>query len=250
MSELNFERLSDYSWDLQAIVKGHIGMLPSYSSRLQVEDYNTMSTTMNDECSNDDAKRGTIAVTYVNNASMPPRRRRSKYKNTLVHQATEDRILSDKWNWRKYGEKIIKGSPFPRSYYRCSNSSGRCMARKQVEQSQSEEGKFVISYINDHNHDYPSRRPSQAGRSSKRFRTSNEVLTTTETLDMATMSLPQIANEKVVGAQWNKDDDRKAGFVGGEGVYEQNRVFEDDFFAGLEYLESIDMDFISCAEYS
>ena len=32
----------------------------------------------------------------------------------MVQQAGGDRILSDKWNWRKYGEKVIKGSPNPR----------------------------------------------------------------------------------------------------------------------------------------
>ncbi|KAH9612469.1 hypothetical protein KSS87_000300, partial [Heliosperma pusillum] len=86
-------------------------MSPS-NSWLQVKDYNTMITTMNDDdCPIDDTNRELIDVSYVANSSMtPPRRRRNKYKNIIVHQATEDRILSDKWNWRKYGEKIIKGS--------------------------------------------------------------------------------------------------------------------------------------------
>ncbi|GMN52301.1 hypothetical protein TIFTF001_021445 [Ficus carica] len=29
---------------------------------------------------------------------------------------------SDFWSWRKYGQKPIKGSPYPRGYYRCSTS--------------------------------------------------------------------------------------------------------------------------------
>nr|TKR74827.1 WRKY transcription factor 35 family protein [Populus alba] len=38
-------------------------------------------------------------------------------------------VPSDLWAWRKYGEKHIKGSPYPRGYYRCSSSKG-CLAKK------------------------------------------------------------------------------------------------------------------------
>eukprot|EP00967_Tisochrysis_lutea_P086757 scaffold122384_cov20-Tisochrysis_lutea.AAC.1 len=33
--------------------------------------------------------------------------------------------------WRKYGEKIVRDTPNPRSYYKCSDTS--CPARKTVE---------------------------------------------------------------------------------------------------------------------
>lgn len=37
----------------------------------------------------------------------------------------------DGYNWRKYGEKQVKGSPFPRSYYKCSHPG--CLAKKMIE---------------------------------------------------------------------------------------------------------------------
>ncbi|XP_038888987.1 probable WRKY transcription factor 69 isoform X1 [Benincasa hispida] len=61
---------------------------------------------------------------------------------------------SDSWAWRKYGQKPIKGSPYPRGYYRCSSSKG-CPARKQVERSRVDPSKLVITYAFDHNHQLP-----------------------------------------------------------------------------------------------
>ncbi|KAF9621835.1 hypothetical protein IFM89_028423 [Coptis chinensis] len=58
---------------------------------------------------------------------------------------------SDSWAWRKYGQKPIKGSPFPRGYYRCSSSKG-CPARKQVERSRLNPTMLLITYACDHNH--------------------------------------------------------------------------------------------------
>ncbi|KAF3443993.1 hypothetical protein FNV43_RR13683 [Rhamnella rubrinervis] len=63
---------------------------------------------------------------------------------------------SDSWAWRKYGQKPIKGSPYPRGYYRCSSSKG-CPARKQVERSRVDPTTLVITYACDHNHPMPTK---------------------------------------------------------------------------------------------
>ncbi|CAO2841481.1 unnamed protein product [Amaranthus hypochondriacus] len=59
-----------------------------------------------------EAKQKSTSVTC---ASIPPTtisKRRNNKHNTIkmVQQAYGDRILTDKWNWRKYGKKVIKGS--------------------------------------------------------------------------------------------------------------------------------------------
>ncbi|XP_048573008.1 probable WRKY transcription factor 14 isoform X1 [Triticum urartu] len=71
-------------------------------------------------------------------------------------------IPSDLWAWRKYGQKPIKGSPYPRGYYRCSSSKG-CLARKQVERSRSDPNMLVITYTAEHNHPWPMQRNVLAG---------------------------------------------------------------------------------------
>jgi hypothetical protein len=71
-------------------------------------------------------------------------------------------VPSDLWAWRKYGQKPIKGSPYPRGYYRCSSSKG-CSARKQVERSRTDPSMLVITYTSDHNHPWPTQRNTLAG---------------------------------------------------------------------------------------
>ncbi|XP_068660216.1 probable WRKY transcription factor 69 [Aristolochia californica] len=61
---------------------------------------------------------------------------------------------SDLWSWRKYGQKPIKGSPYPRGYYRCSTSKG-CSAKKQVERCRTDASKLIITYTSTHNHPGP-----------------------------------------------------------------------------------------------
>lgn len=64
--------------------------------------------------------------------------------------------VCDTWAWRKYGQKPIKGSPYPRSYYRCSTSKG-CLARKQVERSHLDPALFIVTYTAEHSHHHPPR---------------------------------------------------------------------------------------------
>ncbi|XP_021726755.1 disease resistance protein RRS1-like [Chenopodium quinoa] len=73
----------------------------------------------------------------------------------MVRLTMEELSSSDKWEWRKYGQKPIKGSPYPRNYYRCSSVKG-CSARKQVERSPIDPNFYIVTYTNRHHHPCPS----------------------------------------------------------------------------------------------
>ncbi|KAE8077774.1 hypothetical protein FH972_016304 [Carpinus fangiana] len=89
------------------------------------------------------------------------RKRKSQQKRTVCH-VTAANLSADVWAWRKYGQKPIKGSPYPRNYYRCSSSKG-CSARKQVERSNVDANMFIVTYTGEHTHPRPTHRNSLAG---------------------------------------------------------------------------------------
>ncbi|XP_065875779.1 WRKY transcription factor SUSIBA2-like [Euphorbia lathyris] len=76
----------------------------------------------------------------------------------VVQIESEIDILDDGYRWRKYGQKVVKGNPNPRSYYKCTSAG--CQVRKHVERA-SHNLKFVITtYEAKHNHDVPAARNS------------------------------------------------------------------------------------------
>ncbi|XP_012831749.1 PREDICTED: probable WRKY transcription factor 49 [Erythranthe guttata] len=73
----------------------------------------------------------------------------SKY--TLRIKSCGNNVMADDgYKWRKYGQKSIKNSPNPRSYYRCTNP--RCSAKKQVERSVDDSDTLIITYEGLHLH--------------------------------------------------------------------------------------------------
>ncbi|KAL0451139.1 UNVERIFIED_CONTAM: ATP-dependent zinc metalloprotease FTSH 8, mitochondrial [Sesamum latifolium] len=72
----------------------------------------------------------------------------SKY--TLRIKNCSNVMADDGYKWRKYGQKSIKNSPNPRSYYRCTNP--RCSAKKQVERSIDDPDTLIITYEGLHLH--------------------------------------------------------------------------------------------------
>ncbi|URE45576.1 WRKY transcription factor, partial [Musa troglodytarum] len=93
--------------------------------------------------------------------------RKSQQKKVVCH-VPADGLSSDTWAWRKYGQKPIKGSPYPRGYYKCSSSKA-CLARKQVERSRTDPGIYILTYTGEHNHPMPTHRSALAGSTRHKF---------------------------------------------------------------------------------
>jgi len=121
----------------------------------------------------------------------------------VVKQVTTAEGLDDAWAWRKYGQKPIKGSPYPRSYYRCSSSKG-CLARKQVERSHLDPAVFLVTYTAEHSHPHPTRRNSLAGTTRKN---NSLIPPPTTSCSSRTPLVVQSIQDKLVTSDLKKEED-------------------------------------------
>ncbi|KAK3122072.1 hypothetical protein QOZ80_8BG0664730 [Eleusine coracana subsp. coracana] len=74
----------------------------------------------------------------------------------IVQTTSEVDILDDGYRWRKYGQKVVKGNPNPRSYYKCTHAG--CGVRKHVERASNDLKSVITTYEGKHNHEVPAAR--------------------------------------------------------------------------------------------
>ncbi|KAL1193727.1 WRKY transcription factor 8 [Cardamine amara subsp. amara] len=81
-----------------------------------------------------------------------------KQKEPRVSFMTKTEVdhLEDGYRWRKYGQKAVKNSPYPRSYYRCTTQ--KCNVKKRVERSYQDPTVVITTYESQHNHPLPTNR--------------------------------------------------------------------------------------------
>ncbi|KAG9143642.1 hypothetical protein Leryth_017133 [Lithospermum erythrorhizon] len=86
----------------------------------------------------------------------PKKSRKSRVKRVVRIPAISSKMADippDDFSWRKYGQKPIKGSPYPRGYYKCSSVRG-CPARKHVEKALDDPNMLIVTYEAEHNHPF------------------------------------------------------------------------------------------------
>ncbi|XP_019417528.1 PREDICTED: probable WRKY transcription factor 32 isoform X3 [Lupinus angustifolius] len=76
-----------------------------------------------------------------------------KKPKLVVHTAADVGISGDGYRWRKYGQKMVKGNPHPRNYYRCTSAG--CPVRKHIETARDNSNAAIITYKGVHDHDMP-----------------------------------------------------------------------------------------------
>ncbi|KAG8370550.1 hypothetical protein BUALT_Bualt14G0128800 [Buddleja alternifolia] len=85
----------------------------------------------------------------------PQKKKQKREKEARFAFMTKSEVdhLDDGYRWRKYGQKAVKNSPFPRSYYRCTSTA--CGVKKRVERSNEDPSIVVTTYEGTHTHPCP-----------------------------------------------------------------------------------------------
>ncbi|KAK9073840.1 hypothetical protein SSX86_006434 [Deinandra increscens subsp. villosa] len=71
----------------------------------------------------------------------------------VIHAASDVGISADGYRWRKYGQKMVKGNPHPRNYYKCTSTG--CPVRKHIETAVDSSSEVILTYKGIHDHDMP-----------------------------------------------------------------------------------------------
>ncbi|KAF5727868.1 WRKY transcription factor 2 isoform X1 [Tripterygium wilfordii] len=131
------------------------------------------STFSNDEDEDDRGTHGSVSLGYDGEGDESESKRRKietyatemsgatraiREPRVVVQTTSEVDILDDGYRWRKYGQKVVKGNPNPRSYYKCTNAG--CTVRKHVERASHDLKSVITTYEGKHNHVVPAARNS------------------------------------------------------------------------------------------
>ncbi|XP_020229186.1 probable WRKY transcription factor 32 isoform X2 [Cajanus cajan] len=139
----------------------------------------------------------------------------------VVHAAGDVGISGDGYRWRKYGQKMVKGNPHPRNYYRCTSAG--CPVRKHIETAVDNSDAVIITYKGVHDHDMPVPKKRHGPPSAPLVAAAAPA-----SMNSLQMKKPDSPQNKKISTQWSVDTEGEltgeAMELGGEKAMESART--------------------------
>ncbi|KAI5647520.1 hypothetical protein M9H77_33525 [Catharanthus roseus] len=143
---LNTTRPTTTSWNTTTQHQVGGGMDPKGVSN---SDQNC-STGNGNEHTNSSWWRSSNTSDRSNNNNKVKVRRKLREPRFCFQTRSDVDVLDDGYKWRKYGQKVVKNSLHPRSYYRCTHNN--CRVKKRVERLSEDCRMVITTYEGRHNH--------------------------------------------------------------------------------------------------
>ncbi|KAL6911700.1 hypothetical protein ACP4OV_000505 [Aristida adscensionis] len=94
--------------------------------------------------------KGSATMAAVADRGKMKVRRKMREPRFCFQTRSEVDVLDDGYKWRKYGQKVVKNSLHPRSYFRCTHSN--CRVKKRVERLSTDCRMVITTYEGRHTH--------------------------------------------------------------------------------------------------
>ncbi|XP_020553657.1 probable WRKY transcription factor 12 [Sesamum indicum] len=121
---------------------------PSWSNDQQVAALQDPKTVNDENCKLDEGHSWWRSSSLEKNKVKV--RRKLREPRFCFQTKSDVDVLDDGYKWRKYGQKVVKNSLHPRSYYRCTQSN--CRVKKRVERLSEDCRMVITTYEGRHNH--------------------------------------------------------------------------------------------------